>query len=316
MCRWGSALSSEPATLPPLPWSNGAAFIDGAFCPIQDAKLSVLDMGVTRSDCTYDVVHVWKGQFFRLDDHLDRFLNSTARLRLDIGRDRAALADTLHETVRHAGLQDAYVSMTCTRGRPAVGSRDLRTARNNFYCFVVPFIWLSSPEQQVAGTSMWISESLRIPPSSVDPSIKNYHWLDLEMAQFEAYDNDSHFVVLRNLDGSIAEGAGYNVFAFVDGSWVTPSHGGLRGVTRKTVLELIAELGHTPIQGVLTADQLRRADEIITTTTAGGVMPITVVDGRPVGSGSVGPKTQELHAAYWARHGDPLWSTKVRYAET
>src|SRR5215472_8500561 len=52
------------------PWPGGAAWIDGRYCPIEAAKISVLDLGVTRSDCTYDVVHVWEGQFFRLEAHL------------------------------------------------------------------------------------------------------------------------------------------------------------------------------------------------------------------------------------------------------
>jgi len=57
-------------------WSAGAAFIDDGFVPIEAAKISVLDWGFTHSDVTYDVVHVWKGAFFRLEDHLDRFAAS------------------------------------------------------------------------------------------------------------------------------------------------------------------------------------------------------------------------------------------------
>ena len=64
-------------------WPAGAAWIDGGYCPVQEAKISVLDLGVTRSDCTYDVVHAWRGRFYRLDAHLDRFSASMARLRLD-----------------------------------------------------------------------------------------------------------------------------------------------------------------------------------------------------------------------------------------
>ena len=109
------------------PWPAGAAWIDGRYCPIEDARISVLDLGVTRSDCTYDVVHVWEGRFYRLDAHLDRFAASMARLRLDPGHDRAAIEDILHGCVRHAGLRAAYVSMTCTRGRMPPGRRDLPT---------------------------------------------------------------------------------------------------------------------------------------------------------------------------------------------
>ena len=56
-----------------MDYSSGAAWIDGKIIPISEAKISVFDWGLTRSDITYDVVHVWEGAFFRLDDYLDRF---------------------------------------------------------------------------------------------------------------------------------------------------------------------------------------------------------------------------------------------------
>ena len=75
---------ADAGTLPP--WPAGAAWIDGRYGPIEDAKISVLDLGLVRSDCSYDVVHVWRGRFYQLDAHLDRFAASLARLRLDPGR--------------------------------------------------------------------------------------------------------------------------------------------------------------------------------------------------------------------------------------
>jgi branched-chain amino acid aminotransferase len=297
------------------PWSAGAAWIDGGYRPIEDAKISVLDLGVTRSDGTYDVAHVWDGRFYRLDAHLDRFAASLARLRLDPGHDRAGIEALLHGCVRHAGLRDAYVSMTCTRGRPAPGSRDLRTARNTFYCFAVPFVWISSPDRQATGASLWISPITRIPPQSVDPSVKNYHWLDLDQALLDAYDHGAELVVLRDLSGSITEGPGFNVFAHVDGRWLTPASGTLFGITRRSVIELAAEAGQPVEEGRLTADELRRADEVLVSSTAGGVMPVTVIDGAPVGVGQPGPLTIELRERYWASHTDPRYSTPVRYDE-
>jgi branched-chain amino acid aminotransferase len=297
------------------PWPGGAAWIDGRYCRIEDAKISVLDLGLTRSDCTYDVVHVWRGRFYKLDAHLDRFAASLARLRLDPGRSRAEIEAVLHGCVRHAGLREAYVSMTCTRGRMAPGSRDLRTARNMFYCYAVPFIWISSPERQAAEASMRVSDVVRIPPQSVDPSVKNYHWLDLDLALLEAYDHGADLVVLRDLDGSVTEGPGYNVFAHVDGRWLTPDTGTLQGITRRSLIDLARQAGQPVEEARLTAGDLHRAAEILVTSTAGGIMPVTVIDGRPVGTGAPGPLTLQLRDRYWASHDDPRYCTPVRYDE-
>jgi len=295
------------------PWPSGAAWIDGRYCPIEDARISVLDLGVTRSDCTYDVVHVWEGRFYRLDAHLDRFAASITRLRLDPGHDRAAIEDILHGCVRHAGLRAAYVSMTCTRGRMPPGSRDLRTARSMFYCYAVPFIWVSRPEQQEKGARLWISDVTRIPPQSVDPTVKNYHWLDLDLALLDAYDHDADLVVLRDLSGAVSEGPGYNVFAYFGGRWLTPGRGTLAGITRRSVIELAREAGQRVDEGTLTATDLLAAGEVLVTSTAGGIMPVTVVDGKPVGTGAPGPLTRTLRDRYWASHHDPRYSTPVRY---
>src|SRR5580692_5767860 len=293
-------------------WSAGAAWIDGRYCPIGEAKISVLDLGVTRSDGSYDVVHVWDGRFYRLDAHLDRFGASLARLRLDPGHSRAEIEAILHGCVSRAGLREAYVSMTCTRGRLAPGSRDLRTARNTFYCYAVPFVWIS---RQAAGASMWVSQVVRIPPQSVDPLVKNYHWLDLDLALLDAYDHDADLVVLRDLSGAIAEGPGYNVFAYVDGRWLTPGRGTLAGITRRSVIELAREAGHRVDEDRLSADDLYLAAEVLVTSTAGGIMPVTVIDGEPVGAGAPGPLSSQLRDRYWASHQDPRYSTAVRYDE-
>jgi len=203
--------------------------------------------------------------------------------------------------------------MTCTRGRLAPGSRDLRTARPTFYCYAVPFVWVSSPERQQTGASLWVSDQVRIPPASVDPRVKNYHWLDLDLALLEAYDQGADLVALRDLSGAITEGPGYNVFAWVDGRWLTPASGTLSGITRRTVIELAREAGQPVEEGVLTPGDLRRAAEVLITSTAGGVMPVTVVDGQPVGGGTPGPRTGQLRDRYWASHADPRYATAVRY---
>jgi branched-chain amino acid aminotransferase len=147
----------------------------------------------------------------------------------------------------------------------------------------------------------------------VDPSVKNYHWLDLDLALLDAYDHDAGLVVLRDLSGAITEGPGFNVFAYVDGRWLTPASGTLLGITRRSVIELAGEAGQQVEQGRLSAADLRRAAEVLVTSTAGGIMPVTVIDGKPVGAGAPGPLTRQLRDRYWASHADPRYSTPVRY---
>jgi branched-chain amino acid aminotransferase len=103
------------------------------------------------------------------------------------------------------------------------------------------------------------------------------------------------------------------VFAHVDGRWLTPAAGTLAGVTRRSVIELAAEAGEPVDEGCVSADDLRRAAEVLITSTAGGIMPVTLVDGQPVGTGTPGPRTASLRERYWARHEDPRFSTPVRY---
>lgn len=89
----------------------------------------------------------------------------------------------------------------------------------------------------------------------------------------------------------------------------------LAGITRRSVVELIQEGGGRIEQGPVGAELLRDATEVLITSTAGGVMPVTTVDGRPVGSGEPGPLTADLRRRYWARHHHPAWSTPVRYVD-
>ena len=160
---------------------------------------------------------------------------------------------------------------------------------------------------------MRVSQVTRIPSQSVDPTVKNYHWLDLDLALLDAYDHDADLVVLRDLSGAITEGPGYNVFAHVNGRWVTPGHGTLAGITRRSMIELAREAGQQVDEGRLTTEDLFGADEVLVTSTAGGIMPVTVIDDKPVGTGAPGPLTRQLRDRYWARHQDPRYSTPVRY---
>jgi len=289
----------------------GIAYIDGAYVPMSEAKISVLDWGFLRSDATYDVVHVWRRRFFRLDRHLERFERSCAKLRLTPSYGRDEIVSILKTCVRRSSLDDAYVEMICTRGVSPTFSRDPRDAVNRFIAFAIPFGWIADEQQRARGLDIAISQVPRIPPESVDPTIKNYHWLDLVAGLFEAYDRGAETVVLVDLDGNVTEGPGFNLFVVGNGRLATPARGVLEGITRATALELAAELEIPAEQRALTADEVQAADEVFITSTAGGIMAATRINGAPIGDGRPGPVTRRLIDLYWAKHGDPAWTTPV-----
>lgn len=295
----------------PAAMSRGVAFVEGAFVPLAEATIPMLDRGFLRSDATYDVVHVWQGRYFRLDDHLDRFERSAKGLRMTLLLSREEIIAALSGCVQRSGLSDAYVQMTLTRGVPPPGTRDPRLCENRFSAFAQPFVWIANATQREAGLSMIVSETQRIPPEAVDPRIKNFHWLDLTRSIFEAADAGADVAILPDRDGNVTEGAGFNIFARFGRTLVTPDRGVFEGITRLSMIELAPELQLAVAERALPAEELRRADEVFITSTAGGVMPVTRLDGAVLGDGRPGPATRALHDLYWQRHAEGWHATPV-----
>ena len=298
-----------------LDFSQGSAFVRGEYLPIAQAAIPITDWGFLRSDATYDVVTVWDGAFFRLQDHLARFERSCASFRLDAGLSTKHIVSILTKCVRLAGLRNAYVEMICTRGQPPWGSRDPRLAVNQFYAFAVPYVWIANEAQRAQGLNLVVSNVQRIPATSVDPRAKNYHWNDLTMGLLGALDAGGDSVVLTDAEGNVVEGPGFNIFCLnSQGVLVTPAAGVLEGITRRTVLEMAHAAGMRVEQRALPVQELRGAREVFVSSSAGGVLPVTRVNSVPVGGGAVGPVTKQLVQTYWDWHGDPRYSLAVDYA--
>lgn len=291
----------------------GVAFMDGRWMPLAEAAVPILDRGFLRSDATYDVAHVWKGRFFRLKDHVERFQASMAGLRMTLPYSAEDIADIMMECVRRAQLRDAFVLVTCTRGLPPPGTRDPRLCRNRLYAFAQPFVWIADEQQRRDGLSMVLAKTQRIPPESLDQRIKNFHWLDLTMGIFEAYDRGATVAVLPAGDGTVTEGPGFNVFIVKDGVLVTPDRGLFEGITRRTVIEIAADLQVRCETRPVRSEEIVAADEIFTSTTAGGITPVTRYEGKLVGDGRPGPLTTRIHELYWRRHEDDAFCTPVNY---
>ena len=290
---------------------QGYAWIDNKYVELAEAKIPILDWGFLRSDATYDVVHVWKGRFFRLDKHIDRFFESAKKLRMPCQISRDELKKILANCVSKGKLESAYVEMIQTRGMSPKFVRDPRLATPRVMAFAVPFGWILKQEDFEKGLNVLLTDIKRIPPSSVDPTIKNYHWMDLVTGMLDAYEKGSDTAVLVDENNNITEGPGFNLFC-VNGSGIfTPDHGVLEGITRQSVFDLAKEL-HLPItKKSISVEELYNAEELFATSTAGGIMPITKVSGKEIGKGSVGNLTRQLHKLYWQKHSDDSWSTSI-----
>ena len=290
----------------------GMAFINGDYVAPEDANISVFDLGFTRSDVVYDVTSSWKGFFFRLDDHIDRFLASCAGIHLDMPYSADELKRILANCVIKGDVPDAYVSMALTRGSfmdPL--DRRLRQTKPTFIAYAIPYVWIASPELQIRGLDLRIAETHRIPDSAIDQRYKNYHWGDLTRGLWDAQEQGADTAVLCTPDGSLAEGPGFNVFFLADGCLKTPARNALRGMTRRTVLELAEEAGLPHETGDYSADDLREADEIFLSSTAGGIMPVRSIDGRHLSNGAPGPISMQLRHLYWLKREDGWHGTKA-----
>jgi branched-chain amino acid aminotransferase len=295
-------------------WAAGAAYVDGSVVPLAEARVPVTDWAYRRSDVTYDVVSVWNGAFFRLDDHLRRFRASMETLRMRPREDEAGLRTILHDLVRRTGLREAYVAMDCLRGAPPPGApRHPAFARSYLVCFATPWVWVVPPEVQARGAHLITAETPRIPEACVDPRVKNFHWGDMTRALFEAQDRGADNAILLDLDGFVTEGPGFNVFCVTDGRVATPDRGALEGVTRLSVFELCEEAGVPCEARRIPAGELREADEIFLATTAGGIMPASRIDGRIMGNDRPGPVSARLRERFWAKRREGWHATPIDY---
>lgn len=300
----------------PHNYPKGVAYMDGQYLDMSKAKLSILDYGFLHSDATYDVVHVWQGAFFRLDLYLERFFSGLEKIHMTMPYSKEEVAEILHNCVALSGHKNAYVEMICTRGNSPDFSRDPRDSINRFMAFAVPFGSVANQDQMKNGLHAIISSIVRIPPNSVDSKVKNYHWLDLVTGLYDAYEQGGETAILLDSEGNITEGPGFNVFCVKGETITTPEKGVLPGITRRTVFDLCDELHISCCATEVTPADLRNADEVFITSTAGGIMPITKIDHNVIGNGTTGPIFQLLKSAYWEKHKNSDWCLPIHYPPT
>ena len=271
-------------------------YYNGSLHRETDGPVSASSRAVHYGDGVFETMRSRNGLIFRLESHLERLRAGLHVLRIplpDRGRLRAAVRDVLQANA----LPEASVKILAFRDGPP-GPTPAATHEPCVLITAAPF----DPEALrscAAGVSARTA-SIRRDETSPLSAIKSLNYLDSIIARMEAADHGDREALLLNCQGRVAEGAASNVFALQGGRLLTPlpAEGALPGITRRTVLEIAHTLGIPCDEAALTPEELKRAGEAFLTNAGAGIMPLTMLDGHPVGAGTPGPVTLRCQEAY------------------
>lgn len=275
-------------------------YVNGAYLPAADAKISVFDHVILYGDGVYDTMVAWQDAVFRLDEHLERLYESAHAVKIVIPLALAELREIVLETIRRNALPNAYVKVIVTRG---VGKQPLLAPYDcepGVIVFAVPYVSQAGARDADDAISMIVSSMRRVPNESLSTRVKSCNYLNHVLMRLEANEAGADEALELDLEGYVCEAPGYNVFCAKKSVLTTPADNILRGITRQTVIDLAGQAGVEVRVGRLEPFDFYTADEAFLTSTAGGVVPIGRLDSRIVGDGRRGPITRRLQDAYQA----------------
>jgi branched-chain amino acid aminotransferase len=281
-------------------------YIDGVYYPKSQAKVSVYDHGLLYGDGIFEGIRAYNGIVFKLNEHIDRLYRSAHALRLAIPLTREEMTQIVLETLRKNSLRDAYIRLVVTRGIGDLGL-DPRKCPKPSVIIITDTISIMSSEAKEKGITTMIPWVRRNSVDSTTHEMKSLNYLNSVLAKMEATANGVDEAICLDPNGFISEGVGENLFIVKDGKLITPpsSTGALAGITAKFTIKLAKSLGYEVAETNLTPFQLFTADEAFFTGTAAEVVPIREVNKRQIGSGSPGPITKKLMAAFQKAITDP-----------
>lgn len=286
---------------------RGAVYVNGTIRPAAEAVVPVYDHGFLYGEGVYETLRTYGRVPFLYERHLARLRASAERIRLDVPFSDAELAGWIDRTVASAGaLDEAYIRVLLTRGVGELTYDPRSTPVPTTVIIVKP---LDEPSAGVIehGINICLVDILRNHPGSVNPLIKANNLLNNALAMQEANRRGGEEGLMCNYRGELAECSQANFFMVRGGEVLTPPSGAglLEGITRAFIFELGESCGVTVRDQVLHPNDLETADEAFITSTTREMSPVTSIDGRPVGTGKVGPVTRQLRAAFRERTKNP-----------
>ena len=300
---------------------GGFAYFRGEIVPFQDANVSVgthaLHYG---TGCFEGIRGYWNAEqqeiyLLKLAEHYQRFLKSTALLKIKVEESLDRLCELTREVLRRSGYRtDVYVRPLAFKASPII-KVDLHSPEDGVAILVMPM----GPYSRIDGLRMTVSSWRRISDNSIPARAKiTGAYINTALATEDANAAGYDDCLLLTEDGHIAEGSAANYFMIQGRALITPpvTDDILVGITRAAVMRLGHDADLDIVERSIDRTEVYQADEAFLCGTGVQVAPIIEVDGRPVGAGRPGPITLGLQEAYFkaVRGNDPRyrqWCTPV-----
>jgi|HigsolmetaAR202D_1030399.scaffolds.fasta_scaffold01007_12 D-alanine transaminase len=263
-------------------------YLNGSFLPLQEARISPLDRGFLFADSVYEVLPAFAGRMFRFREHFDRLARSLAEIRMSPPLTHEQWLDVLNELIRRNGGGDMYLYAQVSRGMEFGRDHAFPVdVSPTVFAMACPLPALTD-EQRERGIAAITVDDFRWGRCDIKSTMLLANVLMKQRAK-EAGAQEA--IIVR--DGEVLEGAAMSLFLVIDDEIVTPpdSHRILPGTTRDAMIEI---MGQAVRRRSIRVDELARASEVWLSAATRDVLPVTRIDGKPVGDGRPGPRWREV----------------------
>lgn len=289
-------------------------YIDGAYYPKPQAKVSVFDHGLLYGDGIFEGIRAYNGSVFKLKDHVDRLYRSAHMIMLDIESvmSKEKMTETVLETLRKNGLKDSYIRLVVTRGVGDLGLNPKKCPKPTIIV-IADTIALHKGGAKEDGVTAMLSWVKRDPVDATSHEIKSLNYLNSILAKIEANIAGVDEAICLDKNGFVCEGVAENIFIVKNGKLYTPPSytGALPGITAQEAAKLAQKLGYEVKEKNITPYELFNAEEAFFTGTAAEVVPIREINGRTINSGKPGPVTKRLMEEFSKLVRDPSQGTPI-----
>ncbi|WP_108260769.1 aminotransferase class IV [Mangrovicoccus ximenensis] len=277
-------------------------YVNGAFFPRDEAKVSIFDAGFVLGDGVWEGLRLIDGKLLAIDEHIDRLFEGAKSIQLDIGFSKEGLVEEIWKCLRHNGMEDGvHIRMMISRGLKSTPNQDPRFITGGATIVIVAEWKQPNPELKAKGLKLMTSTIRCSTPDVFDLRLNSHSRLNFIQALIQAINMGADEALMLDNRGFVASCNSTNFFIFRgDELWTSDGLTCFNGITRKKAMKVWADAGMTVREKPFTLAEVYSADEAFVTGTLGGITPVASIDGRPVGTGKPGPLTARINDLYQA----------------